>query len=213
MPPTPNPLPNLGDPLPTGRSAASRWLAASLLLHATILSAFLVTRTPKLTPIHLPGDRAGHLQMLAYAPHGGTPPSALQAATPTPKPPTATPTLALPKPAAAPATAPSATPGKDTTAGADALGDGNMTIALVLDHPSPHPDLSTLPSGTHGDVIIDVVIDQTGHIAKFNLEHGLGHGIDETVLATIQQWTFHPATRNGQPIASEQELLFHYERG
>jgi protein TonB len=88
-----------------------------------------------------------------------------------------------------------------------------MTIALVLDHPSPHPDLSTLPSGTHGDVIIDVVIDQTGHIAHSSLQHGLGHGIDDTVLATIQQWTFHPATRNGQPVASEQELLFHYERG
>jgi protein TonB len=60
---------------------------------------------------------------------------------------------------------------------------------------------------------VDIVIDKTGRIAKFNLEHGLGHGVDDTVLATIQGWTFQPATRNGVPVASEQELLFHYERG
>ena len=41
---------------------------------------------------------------------------------------------------------------------------------------------------------------------------GLGYGVDEAVMATVQQWTFHPATRNGQPVPSEQELLFHYER-
>ena len=97
--------------------------------------------------------------------------------------------------------------------GADGLGDGNLTIALELAHPYPHPDLTQLPSGTSGDVIVDVVIDSAGRIAKFTLNRGLGHGIDETVLATIQQWTFQPATRNGVPVASEQELLFHYVRG
>jgi protein TonB len=80
-------------------------------------------------------------------------------------------------------------------------------------HPSPQPDLSQLPSGTRGDVVVDIVIDATGKVAKFTVEHGLGHGVDDAVLATIQGWTFHPATRNGVPVASEQELLFHYERG
>jgi protein TonB len=80
-------------------------------------------------------------------------------------------------------------------------------------HPPPHPDLTQLPSGTRGDVIVDVVIDKTGRIAKFTMTRGLGHGVDETVLATIKQWTFQPATRNGVPVSSEQELLFHYERG
>jgi protein TonB len=80
-------------------------------------------------------------------------------------------------------------------------------------HPSPTPDLSKLPSGTRGDVVVDVVIDKTGRIAKSSLARGLGHGVDETVLAVIQQWTFQPAKRNGVPVDSEQELLFHYEHG
>ena len=66
--------------------------------------------------------------------------------------------------------------------------------------------------GTKGDVILDIVIDPTGKIADIKMTSGLGHGIDETIIATVQQWTFRPATRDGQPVASEQELHFHYEK-
>jgi protein TonB len=61
-------------------------------------------------------------------------------------------------------------------------------------------------------VVIDIVIDATGKIVQLSMAKGVGHGVDEAVIATVQHWTFHPATRNGQPVASEQELLFHYER-
>ena len=101
----------------------------------------------------------------------------------------------------------------DSTTGADSLGAGNIDIARASFFPTPKPDLSVLPRGTKGDVILDVVIDTAGKIADIKIASGLGHGIDETVIATVQQWTFHPATRDGQPIASEQELLFHYEHG
>ena len=100
----------------------------------------------------------------------------------------------------------------DSAAGADSLGSGNINIALVSYFPTPKPDLSTLPRGTKGDVILDIVIDTTGKIADIKMTSGLGHGIDENVIATVQQWTFHPATKDGQPVASEQELHFHYEK-
>jgi len=100
----------------------------------------------------------------------------------------------------------------DSAAGADALGSGNINIALGSYFPAPKPDLSTLPRGTKGDVILDIVIDSNGKIADIKMTSGLGHGIDENVIATVQQWTFHPATKDGQPVASEQELHFHYEK-
>jgi protein TonB len=192
----------------------SRWIAASVLLHASLLMFLLYDRAPKLAPVSLPGDREGHHMLLSYSPHGGSPPSVLQSQKPSalPTPPRllakATPT---PTPPLAPE--PSSSASSASSVGADALGDGNMTIAFVVLHPSPRPDLGQLPSGTRGDVVVDVVIDKNGHVTKSSLERGLGHGVDDTVLATIQQWTFQPATRNGLPIASEQELLFHYERG
>ena len=50
----------------------------------------------------------------------------------------------------------------DASSGVDALGDGDTTVALVVVHPHPQPDLSQLPPGTSGDVIVDVVIDKDG---------------------------------------------------
>jgi periplasmic protein TonB len=114
--------------------------------------------------------------------------------------------------AASPNTASPASTQPDSTAGADALGSGDINIALASYFPTPQPDLSALPRGTKGDVILDIVIDSTGKIADVKMASGLGYGIDETIIATVHQWTFHPATKDGQPVASEQELHFHYEK-
>ena len=62
-------------------------------------------------------------------------------------------------------------------------------------------------------MILNATIGEDGRIRQLRLMQGLGHGVDESVIATVQQWTYHPATRDGKPIASEQEIHFHYERG
>ena len=105
----------------------------------------------------------------------------------------------------------SATP--DSSSGTDSLGSGDISIAVLKASPRPRPDLSQLPRGSAGDVVLDAVIGPDGSIEKLTLVRGLGHGIDEVVIATVQAWTFLPATKDGKPIASEQELHFHYERG
>jgi protein TonB len=197
----------------TTRRTPNHWVTASVAAHICVLGLFLLHRTPRLANAERPGDRNGHNLLLTFSPGSSSPVAPLQAEKQPQQKPTPLPTIAAPKMAAAlTPSAPSTTIGKDTGTGDDALGDGNITLALELAHPYPKPDLSVLPSGTRGDVVVDIVIDKTGHVAKSTMARGLGHGIDETVLATIQQWTFQPATRNGQPVASEQELLFHYER-
>jgi len=203
-----------GGPLVSSSPALRRWTAASVALHVCLLGALLLVRSPQLAPVERPGDAAGHLLSLTYAPGMSAPVATLPSAKVPPRKtiPSSnipSPTLAQPKVAAA---ATAATSSSNASSGVDALGDGDTTVALVVAHPSPKPDLSQLPSGTSGDVIVDVVIDKDGKIAKYTMMRGLGHGIDQTVLATIQQWTFQPATRNGIPVASEQELLFHYVR-
>jgi len=184
----------------------------SLAVHALLLSLFLVHQHPPILKLtQLPGDRLGHFVSLSYTPgqRASAPKPQEAKAVPDKLPslhvlPTARPESVAPH---------TSDPTPNNITGTDSLGDGDIRIASVLSHPPPHPDLNVLPAGTSGDVIIDVVIDSDGHIASYTLSRGLGHGIDETVLATIQHWTFQPATRNGIPIASEQELLFHYERG
>jgi protein TonB len=99
------------------------------------------------------------------------------------------------------------------TSARSGLGEGDITIALQTYFPYPKPDLSGLPHGTKGDVVLDAVIDEHGKIAQLTLLKGLGSPIDESVIATVQSWSYTPAMKNGVPVTSEQELHFHYERG
>src|ERR1700677_1222601 len=205
----------IGKPVaPTRRNP--QFVAASALLHLLLLGVLLHQRASWIAPIRLPGSEHGTNLLLTYSP-GRAPVRATapnprtapkQATTPTPLP--STPTL---KPSTtSPNSQSPASAQPDSTAGADSLGSGNINIALANYFPPPKPDLSTLPRGTKGDVILDIVINSAGKIADIKMTSGLGHGIDENVIATVQQWTFHPATKDGQPVASEQELHFHYEK-
>jgi protein TonB len=190
-----------------------RSAAVSVAVHALVCVMLLGSWhfARKVTVVQrLPGTAAGTQLTLNYSPGGASP-----AATTALKAPSALPSPAKQAKAAkpVPSTANAAAPGAGTS-GQSSLGDGDISIALVRTHPRPAPDLSGLPHGTAGDVVLDVVIDADGRIADAKVERGLGGAIDQTVLAFVrEQWTFAPATRNGVAIASEQELLFHYERG
>jgi periplasmic protein TonB len=208
----------IGKPvLPPARNP--KYAAVSVAVHLFVLAALIHQRAAWIAPIRLPGNEHGTNLSVAYLPgrapaQASTPnpkalPQQVQSNTPVPTPPTRKPKTTT----SSPNTNSPSSPDPNSTTGADSLGSGNINIALASYFPSPKPDLSALPRGTKGDVILDVVIDTTGKIADIKMTSGLGHGIDETVIATVQQWTFHPATRDGQPVASEQELHFHYEKG
>jgi protein TonB len=42
--------------------------------------------------------------------------------------------------------------------------------------------------------------------------HSLGPAIDNAVIATVNQWLYTPAMKDGVPVPSVEELHFHYER-
>lgn len=69
---------------------------------------------------------------------------------------------------------------------------------------------SELPSGLQGDVIVEITIDAQGLVVAERLLQGLGHGVDERVIAVLRDWRYHPATRNGVPIPSKYDVHFHF---
>jgi periplasmic protein TonB len=69
---------------------------------------------------------------------------------------------------------------------------------------------SEIPSGVEGDVVVEVTIDEFGKVIDAKLLKGLGHGIDEKVLATVRNWRYRPATKDGIPIPSKYDAHFHY---
>jgi protein TonB len=219
--------------LPTRRSLmSSTWL--SVAAHAVVGAAFLFSM--RLHPVHvfsLPGTALGTRVEIAYLPGRApapaplpkvrvkpraqtavqiTPRAALAASTPQvsavhpPPLPHLTVTEAAPSPSVS--THPSATP--DSTTGSDSWGSGAIQIALTTYSPSPAPDLSVLPHGVQGDVVVDVTIDPSGKVADLAVLRTIGYGIESSVIGTLKTWTFRPATKDVTPIASVQELHFHF---
>jgi protein TonB len=186
----------------------------SIVTHLSLL-LFLVGgigRSVHVMPYRLPGTPQGDTLSLSYLP-GSFQPVASQTPAKSPKKAKPLPALQNAQKAIDPAPPQAAEAKAGVGSSADSgLGEGDITIAILSYFPHPVPDLSSLPHGTKGDVILDAVIDEHGNISTLTLLKGLGSPVDETVIATVQQWHYTPAMKNGVPVVSEQELHFHYER-
>ena len=186
----------------------------SLAVHAALFLAFalLAYRTPRIAPFRLPGTAKG-LTLLTYYSPGSSKPSATDATVHSKRTKNArTESRKAVVDTPAPPAPPSADAGTGNTT-ESGLGEGDIRIAMLQSFPYPHPDLSAVAHGTKGDVILDAVIDEHGRITGLTLLKGLDPSIDQAVIATVRQWLFTPATRDGVPVVSEQEFHFHYERG
>ncbi len=115
---------------------------------------------------------------------------------------------------------PSATAALDATARAGSLYGARVPGAPLTGHevipalpqvfPDPAVSRADLPPGVQGDVIVEVTIDEQGNVVELKLIRGIGYGIEDRVLATLRQWRFRPASKDGVTIASQHIVTFHY---
>lgn len=63
---------------------------------------------------------------------------------------------------------------------------------------------------SEGNVVVEITIDERGEITRKMVLQSMGPKLDEKVLAALENWRFHPATRNGVAIASKQDAIFHF---
>jgi TonB family protein len=63
---------------------------------------------------------------------------------------------------------------------------------------------------SEGNVVVEITIDERGEIVSKTVLQSLGSKLDEKVLVALDNWHFHPATRNGAPIPSKQDAIFHF---
>lgn len=201
--------------MPQTASPRPRSYLLSFALHAACLGALIgvvSVRPPRVVPNKLPGTALGNTMLVYYSPGGPPRAAAIKPAVPKPSTvPSHAPALSAPREKAPPAEL-SADKGSGhmTESG---LGEGDLRIALPSYFPTPSPSLTTMAAGTAGDVILDAVIDEHGHVTQLTVLKGLTPAIDQQVIATVQQWTYTPATRDGTPVPSGQELHFHFEKG
>lgn len=62
-----------------------------------------------------------------------------------------------------------------------------------------------------GNEVIEITIDERGEIIRKTVLQSLGSDIDTKCLAALDNWHFHPATRNGSPIPSKQDAIFPFK--
>jgi outer membrane biosynthesis protein TonB len=64
---------------------------------------------------------------------------------------------------------------------------------------------------TPGNEVIEITINEQGEIVHKMVLQSLGEDIDTRCLAALENWRFHPATRNGSPIPSKQDAIFPFK--
>jgi TonB family protein len=92
----------------------------------------------------------------------------------------------------------------------DIMNGSEVRPALPMVFPDPPVRRSEIPEGVVGSVIVEVTIDAQGKVIETRLLQGLGYGIEDKVIATLHNWRFRPATKDGVPIPSKQDVYFRF---
>jgi TonB family protein len=110
------------------------------------------------------------------------------------------------------ASAPSPTAGSpygSLSDGASAGEEIRPALPAVTSEPRVNPeDLLGIPEG---NVVVEITIDERGAIVSKAVMKSMGPAIDAKVLAALESWRFHPATRDGVPIPSKQDVVYHFK--
>jgi protein TonB len=82
-------------------------------------------------------------------------------------------------------------------------------LPAVTSEPRVNPE--DLAGISEGNVVVEITIDESGAIVSKAVMHSMGPAIDAKVLAALESWRFHPATRDGVPIPSKQDVVYHFK--
>jgi TonB family protein len=74
--------------------------------------------------------------------------------------------------------------------------------AEILSKPTPAYTEEARRLRVEGEVLLEVVLEASGHIRVLRVVRGLGHGLDESAVRAAEQISFKPAMRDGQPADS-----------
>jgi len=95
-------------------------------------------------------------------------------------------------------------------ASANAAGSSDTTDKVLAPRPTYTPEPEFSEQARHakyqGTVVLWIVVDKTGKIARIRLERPLGMGLDEKALAAVKLWKFDPGKKDGRPVAVEMGL-------
>ncbi|KFA13493.1 energy transducer TonB [Xanthomonas vasicola] len=133
------------------------------------------------------------------------------------KPPADTPTPVDTAPAAPPAPTPlpeDAAPGAPGSAALSKapVAGGDRPVPIQGQMPPPRYPSAALRRGDAGDVVVRVDVDAAGNPGGVTLVQRSGsRDLDRAAMEAVRHWRFHPAQRNGQPVAGSTDIPFEFK--
>jgi TonB family protein len=194
------------------RDRSVRFLALSLAVHVAMSTVAFYSSKRHSVPVVQPETKYYPIHL--YLPGGIKAKSTTQPPGRKKHPPASrdtTSNLALNTHVAPPAGAPVSTT-HDAVAGNGTDAESANPAFPVFSPRPPVSDRSLLPT-SELQVIVDVKVSAIGEVLEATLVKGIGNGLDQIVLDTVKTWRFHPATLNGNPVATEAELIFPFNQG
>jgi TonB family protein len=104
---------------------------------------------------------------------------------------------------------PAGSPYGSLTQGPNSGAEIRPALPITTSEPLVSPD--DLHGLTEGNVVVEITIDENGNIVARTVVQSLGPAIDVKVLAALENWRFRPATRDGVPIPSKQDVVYHFK--
>lgn len=83
--------------------------------------------------------------------------------------------------------------------------------ALPVTTFEPAVDPASLAGVAEGNCVVEITIDETGAVVAQSVVQSMGSTIDQAVLLAVSHWRFRPATRDGVPIPSKQDVVYHFK--
>ena len=87
---------------------------------------------------------------------------------------------------------------------------GDVKAPVVINRVEPVYPEEARKARIMGIVIVEAIIDQNGVVKDVEVLKPLPFGLDQAAVDAVKQWTFKPATLNGQPVAVRFNLTINF---
>jgi len=75
-----------------------------------------------------------------------------------------------------------------------------LKAPLPIRHPEPKYTEEAAQNRVSGFVLLMIVVTAKGDVKNIKVVNGLGSGLDEEAVKTLQKWKFKPGTKDGVPV-------------
>ncbi|HEY4186016.1 MAG TPA: TonB family protein, partial [Polyangia bacterium] len=102
-------------------------------------------------------------------------------------------------------------PGAGVSPETEAVAPANVSPPVVLEQSQAAYPAEAVAAAPAGDVTVALTIDAAGQVMGTAIVRGIAPPLDRAALQAASRWRFKPAERDGVPVASRIQLLFHFD--